>query len=87
MDKLGNPVEGAQVKLFLTENEYMKKENEVSPEQQTNKKGKTLFTGLEKKVYFVHAEKGDMDNVGSGIRTDTLVVKRINKINTIITDL
>jgi len=87
LNKLGNPVEGVVVKVFGTKEDYQKKENEVSPAQQTNKKGKTLFVGLEKKAYFIYAEKGDMDNVGSGVQTDTLVIKRINKINTIITDL
>ena len=87
LDQLGNAVSNAIVKIYLTKEDYQRKENEVGTSQFTNHKGKATFTGLEKIPYFIHAEKGDLNNVGSGIKTDTLIEFRINKITTMITDL
>ncbi|MFK7899639.1 MAG: carboxypeptidase-like regulatory domain-containing protein [Cyclobacteriaceae bacterium] len=87
IDKTGNTVEGASVTLYPTKADYFKKTNPVQDAKQTDKKGKVKFSDLEPTTYFMYAEKGDMDNVGSGIKADTLKAGKINKYNTVISDL
>ena len=84
LDELGNPVEGAKVTLYNNQEDYRQEKNPVSETQSTDKKGRVKFLGLEPKVYFVDAKKGDMSNAGGGAQTDTLQENRINKSNIII---
>jgi len=87
LNKLGNPVKDAIVKIYLTKEDYQKKENEAATSQFTNASGKATFKGLEPTVYYIYAVKGDEDNKGSGFMTDTLEEFRINQVRTIIADL
>lgn len=83
-DNLGNVVEGAEVQLFNTKEEYQKEENPVGGKMATDDKGRAKFTGLDAKEYYVNVEKGDMNNYGAGIKTDELVPKRTNRVTIII---
>ena len=83
LNDLGNPIEGATVNLYDNEDNYKKSENPVATEK-TNEKGYASFKELDTKVYFVEAEKGDMNNYGLGTKTEKLVEKRMNKVNVII---
>lgn len=84
LDELGNPVEGAEVTLYPTQEDYRQEENPVMPTETTDRKGRVKFSGLEPTVYFVDAIKEDMSNAGAGVQTDTLREGRINKVNIII---
>lgn len=84
LDELGNSVEGAKITLYETESDYRSSTNPVVPEVQTNNKGIAKVGNLEAKKYFIDVKKGDKNNVGAGIQTNTLEANRINKINIII---
>ena len=84
LNELGNPVPDAKVTLYNTQEDYRQEVNPAAEMQTTDKKGRVKFSGLEPKVYFVHAIKDDMSNVGAGVQTDTLREGRINKVNIII---
>lgn len=84
LNELGNTVEGANVTLYNNDEDYRQEKNPVMETQLTDSKGRVKFTGLEPKVYYVHAEKDDKDNAGAGVQTDTLQEGRINKVNIII---
>jgi uncharacterized protein (DUF2141 family) len=82
-DELGNTVEGATVKLFETEDDYLKEENVVQ-EAPTDKYGIAKFKDLKAMSYFVIVRKDDKDNSGGGERTEVLQAKRINKVTIVI---
>lgn len=84
LNELGNPVEGASVQLFTTDEDYRAEKNAVRKAQLTDKKGKTTFKKLEPIVYFVNVEKGDKNNDGAGVQTDTLKTGLLNKVTIII---
>lgn len=84
LNELGNVEEGVKVTLYINDNNYKSEENPVSESQITDKKGRVTFKNLEPIIYFVNAEKGDKNNYGAGVQTDTLQEGRINKVNIII---
>lgn len=84
LNELGNPVEGASVQLFTTDVDYRAEENAVSEVQLTDKKGRTTFKNMKPIVYFVNVEKGDKNNDGAGVQTDTLKTGLLNKVTIII---
>lgn len=83
-DDLGNLVEGAEIKLFKTEEDYNKEQNQVGTTLKTDAKGKASFNELEPAVYYIIAEKEDKDNSGAGTKTESLSAKKVNKITLII---
>ena len=84
LNELGNPVEGASVQLYTSDEDYRAEKNPVSKAQLTDKKGKTTFKKLASIVYFVNVEKGDKNNDGAGVQTDTLKTGLLNKVTIII---
>jgi hypothetical protein len=82
-NNLGNLEEGAEVKLYKTDEDYRNDINLVGREI-TDAKGRAKFTELEPTVYYIDARKGDMNNFGAGIQTDSLAEKRMNKVTIII---
>lgn len=84
LDELGNPVEGANVTLYTTQEDYKLEQNPVDETQVSDKKGRVKFSKLEPKVYFIHAEKEDISNVGAGVQTGDLQKGRINKSTLIL---
>jgi len=84
LNELGNPVEGASVQLFKTDEDYRAETNAVGEAQLTNQKGKVTFKKLESIVYYVNVEKGDKNNDGAGVQTDTLKTGLLNKVTIII---
>lgn len=83
IDELGNPVPGAEVSLFKTEEDYRAGEN-LLVKKTTDKDGEVVFKKLEVGSYFVHADYDGKTNVGGGVQTEKLVEGRINKVNTIV---
>ena len=84
IDYVGNFVEGANVILYATEDDYRNETNPVADPQVSDHKGRVTFKKLQPTVYFVYAVKDDMSNIGGGVQTDTLEVGKVNKVNIII---
>lgn len=82
-DDLGNTVEGATVKIFETEKDYLA-ETKVFIEGVTDKKGIVKFKKLEGKSYYVLVRKDDMDNAGGGEQIGKLEEGKFNKATVII---
>lgn len=83
LDELGNPVEGAEVSLFQSEEDYRAGTN-LLVKKTSNKDGEVVFKKLEVKAYFVHVDYEGKNNVGGGVLTEKLVEGRVNKVNTIV---
>ena len=83
IDGLGNPVEGATVKIFKTQDDYIASENPVQSAS-SDKKGRVTFKDLEPVGYFIDARKDDMNNDGEGVKTASLAEGKLNKVNTVI---
>jgi len=81
---LGNLEEGAAVTLYPTEEDYNQSQNQVAETLLTDSKGRVTFKDVEPKVYYVHVEKGDLNNYGGGIKTDKLEEGKVNKTTIII---
>ncbi|GAB4347691.1 MAG: hypothetical protein OHK0038_27490 [Flammeovirgaceae bacterium] len=88
LDDAGNLQEGATVTLYEKEEDYKENKNAIKVPEKTNKKGKVTFKWDLKEIsYFIRVEKGEMDNSGSGVKTEKLKKNRINKVNVIISGL
>lgn len=81
---LGNTVENVAVQLFLTEEDYRNETNPATEVAYTDEKGEVKFSNLEPRVYYVNAEKDDMNNIGAGVATNKLEEKKTNKVTIII---
>ena len=84
LDNLGNTVEGASVTLYASEDDYYEENKPIREPIKTDLKGRAFFKKLEPVQYFIHAEKGDKDNVGEAVSTNELKEGRINLVNVII---
>lgn len=82
-DELGNTVEGANVKLYLKEEDYTKEKNQIE-EGTTDAKGIVKFKKLEPKSYFILCRKGDKDNTGGGEKIGELKKGEFNKVTVVI---
>lgn len=83
-DDLGNLQEGATVTIFGSNEDYRSGENAVAGPEKTDSKGRVTFKGLEEKVYFVNATKGEMNNNMLGVQTDTLKGGKLNRAAIVI---
>jgi hypothetical protein len=83
LDELGNPIEGATVKLYLTKDDYFNSANEVATGT-TNKKGIVSFKKLDPIAYYLDARIGEKSNDGMGAQTSVLQEGRINAVNMVI---
>ncbi|MTI21360.1 carboxypeptidase regulatory-like domain-containing protein [Fulvivirga sp. RKSG066] len=83
-NELGNLEEGVAVQLFKSEKDYRNETNPATEVMHTDDKGDVKFKDLEPIIYFVNAEKGDKNNVGAGVQTDSLQEGKLNKITVII---
>ena len=83
-DDLGNIQEGAKVTLYANNEDYRSSENPIAGPLETDKKGRVTFKDLEEKIYFIHAEKADMNNNNLGVQTDTLEGGKLNKVAIVI---
>lgn len=82
-DELGNTVSGAEVRLFETEEDYLKEVN-VAFSGVSDSKGLVKLKKLKTISYFVIASKGDKDNAGGGERIGALEDGKFNKATVII---
>jgi hypothetical protein len=84
IDNLGNFVEGAQVILYVTEDDYNSDKKPIAGPLTTDRKGRVDFKDLNAQSYFVDARFGDKTNIGEGVKTAPLQEGRVNKVNTVI---
>jgi hypothetical protein len=84
LNELGNPVEGAQVQLYKTDEDYRKNINPATEPMLTDAKGIVTFKDLEPVEYYVDAEKDEATNYGAGVQTGKLEARRINRATIII---
>jgi hypothetical protein len=82
-DELGNTVSGAEVRLFETEEDYLKEKN-VAFSGISDNKGVVKLKKLKAISYFVIARKDDKDNAGGGERIGALEEGKFNKATVII---
>jgi uncharacterized GH25 family protein len=84
LNELGNPVENAAVRLYVSEEDYRNETNPATEVYYTDDKGQVKIKDLEARIYYVNAEKGDKNNIGAGVMTDKLEEKKLNKVTIII---
>lgn len=83
LNDLGTAKEEVKVSLFSSDEDYRAGKNIVQ-EGMTDSKGRVNFKDLESKVYWVRAAKGDLNNDGMAVQTDTLQARRLNQATIII---
>ena len=82
-NELGNVESGVTVTLYQNKEDFKKEENPVQSGI-TNEKGMVTFKKLQPKAYYVTAVKGDKNNFGLGVQTNTLEANKLNKVTIII---
>jgi hypothetical protein len=82
-DELGNTVSGAEVKLYETEEDYLKEKN-VAFSGVSDSKGLVKLKKLKAIPYFVIVRKDDKDNSGGGERIGALEAGKFNKATIVI---
>ncbi len=85
LDDAGNPVEGAEVSLYKTVDDYNNNKPAVDP-LKTNKKGVVKFGPLEAVEYYIFAKKGNMSNDFHGEKIESLSKGKVNKATVIISE-
>jgi hypothetical protein len=84
LDELGNPVEGATLRIYKSEADYQAETNQVGTTIKTDKSGRASFRKMEAIPYYVLAEKGDLNNFGLGVRIEKLEEGKFNRVTIII---
>lgn len=82
-DETGNTVSGAEIKLFKTEQDYLKEVNVVM-EGTSDAKGVLKLKKLEGISYYVLVRKDDKDNAGGGEIIGKLEEGKFNKATIVI---
>jgi len=82
-DEVGNTVSGAEVKLFKSEQDYLKEENVVT-EGTSDDKGQVKLKKMEALSYYVIVRKADKDNSGGGEIIGKLEEGKFNKVTIVI---
>jgi len=82
-DELGNTVSGVEVRLFETEEDYLKEKNVVFSGV-SDSKGVVKLKKLKAISYYVIASNEDKDNRGGGERIGALEEGKFNKATIII---
>ncbi len=86
LNSLGNPVIGAKVSIYESEEDYLADENVIGTVVLTDKKGRAMFKDLLPKKYYIFARDGSMDNADGNQSTDKLTQGVKNKVTVIISD-
>ena len=87
INKLGQHIEGAEVKLYKTIDDFNNNKNQVQITKKTNEKGIVKLTKLDAISYYIQVEKGDLSNMFTSEKTKALVPKKANKFIIIATYL
>ena len=86
LNTTGNPVAGAEVKIYENEDDYLADQNVIQGKQFTDSKGKLMYKDLKEQAYYIHVQKGKADNFGESEKTIPLKTSTKNKVNIIITE-
>ena len=84
VNKQGALIEGAEVKLYKTIDDFNKNTNQVQETKKTNEKGVVKFTKLDAISYYMQVEKGDLSNMFTAEKTQPLAPKKANKFIIVI---
>ena len=84
LNRLGNPVDSAAVKIYASAADYREEKNSLREARFTDENGKVTYKKLKADVYFVQVVKGALSNDALGVQTDTLMSGKLNKINIIL---
>ncbi|MEN8248880.1 MAG: hypothetical protein ABFS32_08105 [Bacteroidota bacterium] len=76
-------VEGASVTIYENAEDYKKEQNPIAMSK-TNEKGFVQFKNLKEKVYYLHIEKGDLNNNRGNVKTGKLETKGKNRFEIMI---
>ncbi len=79
-DNLGNPVEGASVKLYLEYSDLQNGIDQIGTTQITNTEGKAVFTGLSPVKYYWFAEKECFNNYNGAVTTAESLTEGVKNI-------
>lgn len=90
LDDMGDPVQGAQVTLYATENDYLQEQNALSGAA-TDAKGMAIFLNLGKGEYYFSAVRGRDNNLQGkrqvqvittelGFKNDVTVIIRVSYV-------
>lgn len=82
-DEVGNTVSGAEVKLFKSEQDYLKEQNVVM-EGTSDAKGLVKLKKMEAISYYVIVRKDDKDNSSGGEIIGKLEEGKFNKVTIVI---
>ena len=86
LNNLGNPVMGAQVSIYESEDDYLGDKNVIGTVMAADKKGRVMFKDLKPIKYYIYARDGSMDNEDGNQHTEKLREGLKNKITVIISD-
>ncbi len=84
LNELGNIEDSVEITLYRSQDDYREEVNPAFPTRYTDSKGRTTFKNIEPVIYYIHAVKGDKNNVGRGVVTDTMKAGQLNKLTIII---
>ena len=84
IDKQGQFIEGAEVKIFKTIDDFNKDKNQVQETKKTDARGRVKFTKLDAISYYMQVDKGDLSNMFNSDKTSPLSPKKINKFIVVI---
>ena len=84
INKLGEHLEGAEVTLYKTIDDFNNNKNQVQETKKTNEKGIVKFTKLDAISYYIQVEKNDLSNIFTAEKTKALVAKKANRFIIII---
>ncbi len=84
VNKQGALIEGAEVKLFKTIDDFNNDKNQVQVTKKTDAKGRVKFTKLDAISYYMQVDKGDLSNMFNSDKTSPLSAKKTNKIIVVI---
>lgn len=84
-DEAGNPVPGATVKLYVSEQDWNDRMNQVGATLTSDASGKVLFSDLTSANYYFRAEMGCLNNVnGVHVTASPLVLQTNNLMDIIV---
>lgn len=79
-DNLGNPVQGASVKLYLEYSDLQAGIDQIGSTQFTDVNGKAVFTGLSPVKYYWFAEKECLNNYNGAVTTAESLTEGVKNI-------
>ena len=80
VDTNNKVVEGAEVNLFKTIDDFNNHNNPIPAAKKSNSKGIVKITKLDAISYYVEVKKGDLSNMFTSEKTPVLDPKKANKI-------